>query len=78
MRGKSKSADASIVFQWLSYLTVVAAMSCTTLSASPVGGRLVDEQHTELRSDREESWSGGPSKAYRSEHLASTAQPEPV
>jgi len=42
MRGKSKSADASIVFQWLSYLTVVAAMSCTTLSANPVGGRLVE------------------------------------
>ena len=42
MKGKSKSADASIVFQWLSYLTVVAAMSCTPLSASPVGGRLVE------------------------------------
>jgi subtilase family serine protease len=41
MNGKSKAADASVIFQWLSYVTVVAAMSCTLLSASPVDGRLV-------------------------------------
>src|ERR1700675_3398500 len=41
MKGKSKAALASVVFQWLAYVTVVAAMSCTLLSASSVGGRLV-------------------------------------
>ena len=41
MKGKSKAAVASVIFQWLSYVTVVAAMSCTFLSASPVGGTLV-------------------------------------
>jgi subtilase family serine protease len=43
MNGKSKAADASVIFQWLSYVTVVAAMSCTQLSASPVEGRLVTD-----------------------------------
>ena len=41
MKGKSKAAVASVIFQWLSYVTVVAAMSCTLLSASSVEGRLV-------------------------------------
>jgi hypothetical protein len=41
MKGKSKAADASVIFQWLSYVTVVAAMSCTPLSASRVEGRRV-------------------------------------
>jgi len=43
MQGKSKATDASGIFQWLSYVTVVAAMSCTQLSASPVEGRLVTD-----------------------------------
>ena len=41
MKGKSKAAVASVIFQWLSYVTVVAAMSCTLLAASSVEGRLV-------------------------------------
>jgi subtilase family serine protease len=41
MKGKSKAADASVLLQWLSYVTVVAAMSCTPLSASAAEGRLV-------------------------------------
>src|SRR6266404_66498 len=40
MKGKRKKADASVL-QCLSYVTVVAAMSCTPLSASAVEGRLV-------------------------------------
>src|SRR6202140_704707 len=43
MKGKSKAAVASVIFQWLSYVTVVAAMRCTQLSASPVEGRLVTD-----------------------------------
>jgi subtilase family serine protease len=41
MKGKSKAADASVLLQWLSYVTVVAAMSCTPLAASAAEGRLV-------------------------------------
>jgi subtilase family serine protease len=41
MKGKSKAADASIIFQWLSYVSVLVAMSCTAMSASPVESRLV-------------------------------------
>jgi catechol 2,3-dioxygenase-like lactoylglutathione lyase family enzyme len=36
------------------------------------------EQHTELRSDREESRSRGFGEGYRSEHLAAVAQPKPI
>jgi subtilase family serine protease len=39
--GKSKAADAGVVFRWLSYVTAVIAMSCTFLSASPADGKLV-------------------------------------
>ena len=39
--GKSKAADAGVVFRWLSYVTAVVAMSCTFLSASPGDGKLV-------------------------------------
>ena len=41
MKGSSKAAGARVIFQWLSYVTVVAVMSCTHLSATPVAGRLV-------------------------------------
>jgi subtilase family serine protease len=44
MNGKSKAADACVIImiiQWLSYVTVAAAMSCTLLSASPLEGRSV-------------------------------------
>src|SRR5580692_3752183 len=41
MKGKSNTADASIIFQWLLYVSVLVAMSCTAMSASPVEGRLV-------------------------------------
>ena len=41
MKEKSKAADASIIFQWLWYITVVVGMSFTQLSASPVEGRVV-------------------------------------
>jgi subtilase family serine protease len=41
MKGKSKAASASVIFQRLSYVTVVVAMSCTFLSASPGEGRVV-------------------------------------
>jgi subtilase family serine protease len=41
MKGKSKAADARFIFQWLSYVSVLVAMSCTAMSASPVAGRLV-------------------------------------
>ena len=42
------------------------------------GGQTGYEQHTGLRGDREESRRRRPCKAYRSDHLASAAQPEPV
>ena len=41
MKGKSKAADARIIFQWLLYVSVLVAMSRTAMSASPVEGRLV-------------------------------------
>src|ERR1700674_1607179 len=41
MKGKSKAADARIMFQGLSYVSVLVAMSCIAMSASPVEGRLV-------------------------------------
>src|SRR3984885_12042050 len=41
MKGKSKAADARIIFQWLLYVSVLVAMSCIAMSASPVEGRLV-------------------------------------
>jgi subtilase family serine protease len=41
MKGKSKAADASIIFQWLSYVSVLVAMSYTAMAASPVESRLV-------------------------------------
>src|SRR5271156_243911 len=41
MKGNGKAADANIILQWLSYITVVVAMSCTQLSASPADGTRV-------------------------------------
>ena len=39
--GKSKVADAGVVFRWLSFVTAVVAMSSIFLSASPGDGKLV-------------------------------------
>ena len=41
MNRKSRPANADVVFQWLSCVAVVIAMSCAPLSASTVGGKLV-------------------------------------
>jgi subtilase family serine protease len=41
MNRKSTPANADLVFQWLSCVAVVIAMSCAPLSASTVGGKLV-------------------------------------
>jgi subtilase family serine protease len=41
MNKKSRRANPDIIFQWLSSLTVMIAMSCVPLSASTVGGKLV-------------------------------------
>jgi len=41
MNRKSRPANADVVFQWLSCVAVVIAMSCAPLSASTAGGKLV-------------------------------------
>jgi subtilase family serine protease len=41
MNRKSRPANADVIFQWLSCVVVVIAMSCAPLSASTVGGKLV-------------------------------------
>src|SRR5258708_384410 len=41
MNRKSRPADADVVFQRLSCVAVVIAMSCAPLSATTVGGKLV-------------------------------------
>src|SRR5580698_5972876 len=41
MNKKSRRANPDIIFQWLSSLTVMIAMSCAPLSASTAGGKLV-------------------------------------
>jgi hypothetical protein len=41
MNRKSRPANADVVFQWLSCVAVVVAMSCAPLSASTAGGNLV-------------------------------------
>src|ERR1700678_1513169 len=41
MNKKSRRANPDIIFQWLSSLTIMIAMSCAPLSASTVGGKLV-------------------------------------
>lgn len=41
MNRKSRQANAGVIFQWLSCVAVVVAMSCAPLSASTAGGNLV-------------------------------------
>src|ERR1700722_20166567 len=41
MNKKSRRANPDIIFQWLSSITVMIAMSCAPLSASTAGGKLV-------------------------------------
>src|SRR6202166_1701196 len=41
MNRKSRPANADVVFQWLSCVAVVIAMSCAPLSASTPGGNLI-------------------------------------
>lgn len=41
MNRKSRPANADVIFQWLSCVAVVIALSCAPLSASTVGGKLV-------------------------------------
>ena len=62
MRRKSKAADASVIFQWLSYITVVVAMNCTQLSASPVDGTLVTNNTPSYVSTAKNLGAEGPAK----------------
>src|ERR1700721_1637104 len=41
MNKKSRRVNPDVIFQWLSSLTVVIAMSCAPLSAGTAGGKLV-------------------------------------